>query len=813
MDKWWFMVMKKRISGIYQKIRRKKIAMKTYISNKINSQIIPKIITNFKRGILYVLVFVLLLHIALFFVIHFNSNWAVRFNGYHVKIYMWASTVVNNIMANDYECKIYLIKIILVVILLMFGSIFIKRILVSAEKLVTAVVQILINVLSIYIAALIIGCMCVMTLIISLRLLGFFGVLIPTQLKDMASSLLDSNMSILHDLSNIIQNVIQIDILPLKEDITNNVFTLLILAVSLLIGMFIIGVFKHEASIVVLPFEVGAGYKGYNGNAISDMLTTGLKRIRKIHSAKYDGIKEPNKLLPTVVPPGENLSYNIAELGTIGKGLTSISLGLFIITLKRLCPGVSPGCFITGSIQEYGSKTTLVAHMEGEKGYSWRIQRDNAPHKQVPDLVRELSFKIAQDSHEDMANTWQGFKYFTEALDYYGQYNKTKHMKYLKKARMSALKAANAENGYSKATDVLYNIGIAYLYKKGGYSDAERLFRQLAILKPDDYKALLGWGMALRLLLCLDEQAITCYDMVLKNDPKCAEAYCMKAISLRNRKEYDNAIKCFDKALKIKPDYAFALQYKGSALEAIAATKDKSKLEEAIQCYEDALELDPELKLCQPSMVRLSKFHKKVYCNNVRATIWKENEYDQACYHAICENNPKKALDLLEIALKELQVTRSWAQDDPDLESIHGDPRFKKMLENYPKYSVDPEVRIAKIAIYRKLGPQDKIEEQIENARELVKDENEYIQARYYAVCYDVKRRLDDVENNDIEDNPKSNVEYNAKEALWLLETALEKELVTPDEARFDPDFEFIRENPRFEERFHQLIDKFSKDN
>ena len=53
----------------------------------------------------------------------------------------------------------------------------------------------------------------------------------------------------------------------------------------------------------------------------------------------------------------------------------------------------------------------------------------------------------------------------------------------------------------------------------------------------------------------------------------------------------------------------------------------------------------------------------------------KESEYNRACFAAICGDR-EETLRLLEIALEKRQVPRDWARQDPDLESLHDDPRF-----------------------------------------------------------------------------------------------------------------------------------------
>jgi tetratricopeptide (TPR) repeat protein len=91
---------------------------------------------------------------------------------------------------------------------------------------------------------------------------------------------------------------------------------------------------------------------------------------------------------------------------------------------------------------------------------------------------------------------------------------------------------------------------------------------------------------------------------------------------------------------------------------------------------------------------------------------------------------------------------------------------------------------IALAHLYRKLGREAESAEACKTARNLIERENEYTRACFEAVC------------------------GSADAALALLRTALEKKEHTADWARQEPDFEFIRDDPRFS----ALLDEFSAD-
>jgi len=96
---------------------------------------------------------------------------------------------------------------------------------------------------------------------------------------------------------------------------------------------------------------------------------------------------------------------------------------------------------------------------------------------------------------------------------------------------------------------------------------------------------------------------------------------------------------------------------------------------------------------------------------------------------------------------------------------------FQHAIEIDPLYV---RARISLAGCYRKIGNQLHYTEEIETARKLADQKNEYVRA-----CFE-------------------SVSENVNEALALLKVALEQRQVLPAVARRDPDFDFIRDDPRF---------------
>jgi tetratricopeptide (TPR) repeat protein len=81
--------------------------------------------------------------------------------------------------------------------------------------------------------------------------------------------------------------------------------------------------------------------------------------------------------------------------------------------------------------------------------------------------------------------------------------------------------------------------------------------------------------------------AIQCFDKAVEIDPNNAYAWYNKGAVLGDLLKHNEAIQCFDKAVEIGPNNAYAWSYKGVTLYKLG------KRDESIQCYDKALEINP----------------------------------------------------------------------------------------------------------------------------------------------------------------------------------------------------------------------------
>jgi tetratricopeptide (TPR) repeat protein len=408
-----------------------------------------------------------------------------------------------------------------------------------------------------------------------------------------------------------------------------------------LISMFFILIkISVQEGTVILPFEVSEN-DNLSGIAIADQLTAELIQIQKIHNVKYEDITlrtNSSYFAPRfateqalgnsemVVPKAGTIEFGMGDIGNIDTGAGSLSMGTLIIAFKNIIPSAKSIDTIRGSLQRDGSTIVLVALLEGNRVQSWMIKRpSNNERDQIPEMIKDLAFMIAFDQQQSdvSAKTWEGLKYYTEALDAYHQYQLSGYPSFLDLAWNNSLRAIKSEKGYKNTYDLMLSILFSYimigkennaidysnkiievnpatpygwtnkgsvLHYQGKYEGAIGAYEEAIRLDPGYALAWNGKGTA------LDnqgkyEEAIEAYEEAIRLDPDFARVWNNKGNALDNQGKYEEAIKSYERAIHLNPDYALAWNGKGTALY------NQSKYEEAIDAYEEAIRLDPDYAL------------------------------------------------------------------------------------------------------------------------------------------------------------------------------------------------------------------------
>jgi len=160
--------------------------------------------------------------------------------------------------------------------------------------------------------------------------------------------------------------------------------------------------------------------------------------------------------------------------------------------------------------------------------------------------------------------------------------------------------------------------------------------------------------------------------------PKNAVAWSHLGVAYEFAGQRERAIQACKRAIALDPKLAASWNGLGTVYAL------RGEWEQALGAFRRAAELAPEDGTHRSSIAgalralgRDAEAQEEIA--RARPLMEKETEYNRARFAAICGER-EEALRLLEIALQKRQVSRQWARRDPDLRSLHGDPRFEKLV-------------------------------------------------------------------------------------------------------------------------------------
>ena len=370
--------------------------------------------------------------------------------------------------------------------------------------------------------------------------------------------------------------------------------------VKIIIALFILICFYSlfhwiyfDNDIIIQPFQTPSN-QDYNGEALSNLLTCELMRIKEIHQTNIEispNLHTENYSIPNVTLRDYTLDYSLSQSGMLGQGPVSLSIGDILLSLKRLLPQAKPPHILSASLQDYGTKVILVASFESSQGLlTWEVQsKDNCSREEIPELVENLAYQVVYSisGHgSGSAKTWQAFANITQGLEAYQAYRSTSNTAQLERARQMALNAQKYEPGYNGSSKLLIAVGLEYAYI-GNINQTMTTFDEVTRLNPQYVNAWNYKGIALCILGKYNE-SIQAFDKAIELNPQFISAWYNKGYSLAEQGKYDEAIQAYDKAIELNPQYADAWFGKGNVLNA------QGKYNESIQAFDKAIELNPQ---------------------------------------------------------------------------------------------------------------------------------------------------------------------------------------------------------------------------
>ena len=379
-------------------------------------------------------------------------------------------------------------------------------------------------------------------------------------------------------------------------NVTTLAFDILKMVVLVLLFMYLfeLGVWitTPDEGLTIQPFEVVGLNNNISGTSIASLLSYELQSISVTDRRMNDS--DLNEMMSVLVDVprihSESIKYSLINLGSVGMGGSSFSMGQLTLSIKQLLK--TQPVMIKGNVNKYDSILYMIVAMEKPNSSDLRVWAasnvSNATDFDdcIPSMVKDIAFQIALDdaettekSNTSFPRTWQTFKYLIEGQKAYLSYLDTGDEDHLVSASNMYTQALDAEPNYNKTDKLLYRVGLAYYGRfedhkdKYNHDKSRDIFKQLKDRKSFEGTTALG-------LLYLEDgdydNAIETFNESLALQPESQIAWCNKGTSLYKKGEllyndnnpayrdlYNRAGICYDIALGIDENYTSALNYKG----------------------------------------------------------------------------------------------------------------------------------------------------------------------------------------------------------------------------------------------------------
>ncbi len=242
-------------------------------------------------------------------------------------------------------------------------------------------------------------------------------------------------------------------------------------------------------------------------------------------------------------------------------------------------------------------------------------------------------------------------------------------------ARDAALKAIELDEQLAEAHTALGNIKYYYDWDWAG---AEQEFKRALELNPASLIAHIGYGHLLHSLGRHDE-AIREGQIAVQLDPLSAEAYTALGRFFYRARRYEEALPVLQRAVQLEPRSLGANSRLGSVYAELG------RYEEALAVYQKAEEIAPSIEGWRDVTAYVyARMGRKEEARQMVSGL-KAFPIDVAGVYAALDDKDE-AFRILEEAIEQRKQQLIVLKEDPTLENLHSDPRWKELLRqmNFP---------------------------------------------------------------------------------------------------------------------------------
>ncbi|MFY4862312.1 TPR end-of-group domain-containing protein [Aliarcobacter butzleri] len=298
----------------------------------------------------------------------------------------------------------------------------------------------------------------------------------------------------------------------------------------------------------------------------------------------------------------------------------------------------------------------------GNALYNFAKEQDNEALYKEAFSKYEIASKL-NPKDDSIFNNWgNALYYFAKAKDNNEDLYNQAFSKYETASKL------NPKNGsiFYNWGNALYNFAKAKDNNEDLYNQAFSKYETASILNPKDDSIFNNWGIAL-------------YDLAKTKD--------------NNEDLYNQAFNKYETASILNPKNGSIFNNWGTALYNLAKDNNEDLYNQAFNKYETASILNPKNHSIFYNWGTALYYFAKAKDNNedlyneafeklTKATELGDKVYNLACFHSI-RKNKKEALELLEKALGNKEVSISTILKDEDWDNFKEDEDFKKLIEKY----------------------------------------------------------------------------------------------------------------------------------
>ena len=357
---------------------------------------------------------------------------------------------------------------------------------------------------------------------------------------------------------------------------------------------------------------------------------------------------------------------------------------------------------LEGSVRRFADRVRITAQLvsSGDGFHLWsesfdrRLEDIFATQTEIArNIVNALRSSLTPDEEERIerggTRNPQAYEYYLRARQLHNEHSDTT----IKQAIGLFRRAIEADPQFAKAhAGLAMSLGSAIIWRNVGIGadampEGLRAAQRAEELAPDLPEAWVAQGALLSAAL-RPAEADRAFEKALAGNPDSFEALVLYARHAFSAGETAKAAELFERAMRLQPDdYQVAsllsgcLRKLGDDKRAMAADHETARL------IERRLELFPDdtraLHLASGTYARLGQRDRAIAVAE-RALALRPKEfatlYNVACAYALL-GEKERALAILEGFSEGGQGSFEWIREDPDFESLHGDPRFERVVE------------------------------------------------------------------------------------------------------------------------------------